>query len=60
MHQVYCLRREDIAFFERGVELGPERRRAADTVEVHFKGGKGDQGRKGSQGREGACTRLTA
>ena len=45
VHQVYCLRRGDIAFIEKGVQLGPERWRAADKVEVHFKGGKGDQGR---------------
>ena len=39
----YCLRRRYIAFFEKGVQLGPERRRA-DTEEVHFIGGKGDHG----------------
>ena len=48
VHQVYCLRRGDIAFFEKGMQLGPERRRAADTVEVHFIGGKRDQGRIGA------------
>ena len=37
-----------MAFFENGVQLGPERWRAADTVEVLFKGGKGDQGRIGA------------
>ena len=48
MRQVYWLRREDIAFFEEGVQLVQERRRAADTVEVHSKGGEGDHGRIGA------------
>ena len=33
VYRVYCLRKGDIAFFERVVQLGPERRGAA-----HFKG----------------------
>ena len=37
-----------IAVVEKGMQLGPERRRAADTVEVHFIGGKRDQGRIGA------------
>ena len=48
VRQVYWLRREDIAFFEEGVQLVQERRRAADTVEVHSKGGEGDHGRIGA------------
>ena len=34
------LEEEGIDFFEEGVQLGPERRRATDTVEVRCKGGK--------------------
>ena len=45
MHQVYFLSRGDGAGFEKGVQLEPERRRAADTLEAHFEGGKRDQGR---------------
>ena len=37
-----------IAFVEKGVQLGPERRRTVDAVELHFRGGKGDQGRIGA------------
>ena len=39
---VRYLRGKDVAFFDRGVELGPETRRAGDTVEIPFKGGKGE------------------
>ena len=45
VHQVYCLSRGDVVVFEKGMQLEPERRRAADIVEAHFKGGKRDQGR---------------
>ena len=37
-----------MAFFEKGVRLGPGRRNAADTVEIRFNGRNGDQGRKGA------------
>ena len=37
-----------MAFFEKGVKLGPGGKEATDTVEIRFKGGKGDQGRKGA------------
>ena len=48
VHEVYCLRRGDVAFFEKGVQLGPGTKEAADTMEIRFKVGKGDQGRKGA------------
>lgn len=35
------------AFFEKGVQLGPERRGAAYTVEIRFKGWKEISGGKG-------------
>ena len=37
-----------MAFFDKGVQLGPGKREAVDTVEIRLKGGKGDQGRKGA------------
>ena len=46
VQEVHCLRRGDVAFFGKGVQLGPGRREAADTVEIRFNGGNGDQGRK--------------
>ena len=48
VHEVCCLRRGDVAFFEKGVQLGPGGKEAADMVEIRFKGGKGDQRRKGA------------
>ena len=48
VHEVYCLRRGDVAFFDKGVQLGPGRREAADRVEIRFREGKGDQGKKGA------------
>ena len=42
-HEVYCLRRGDVAFFEKGVQLGPGGKEAADMVEIRFKGGKGEE-----------------
>ena len=48
VHAVYCLRGRDVAFFvgERQVKAGDSP--GVDTVEVRFKGSKGDQGRKGA------------
>ena len=48
VQQVQFLRRGDVAFFEKGVQMGPGRREATDTVEIRSKGRKGDQGRKGA------------
>ena len=48
VHEVYCLRTGDVDFFEKGVQLGPGGKEAADTVKIRFKGRKGDQGRKGA------------
>ena len=47
MHGVYRLRRGDVAFFENGVQLGPGRRDAKNTMEIRFKGGLGVQAKKG-------------
>ena len=48
IHEVYCLCRGDVAFFEGDKQLeGPERVRA-DKIEVQMRGSKGDQGRKGA------------
>ena len=47
VHRVYCLRRGHIAFVEKGVQLGRERKRTVDTEKVRCKGGRRDQGRKG-------------
>ena len=44
-HELYCLRRGDVAFFRRGRQLGRGREQEADKVEVRFKASKGDQGR---------------
>ena len=49
VHEVYCLRKGDVAFFEKGAQLGPGSRKAADTVEIRLNGGKGDQERKGAE-----------
>ena len=48
VQEVHCLRRGDMAFFEKGVQLGLGRKEAADTVEIRFKEGEGDQRRKGA------------
>ena len=37
----------EIAFVEKGAQLGRDRTRAADTVEVQFKGGEGDKDKNG-------------
>ena len=60
-HNVYCLRRGDVAIFKDNEQLVGSRIHEANKVEVRFKGSKGDQGRKGAvlvrtrtgRGREG-------
>ena len=52
-HEIYCLRRGDVAFFRGDLQLGKEDRHEADKMEVHMKGSKGDQGRKGATLGEG-------
>ena len=48
VHAQYCLRRKDIAFFagNRQVEAGGDP--GVDTVEIRFRGSKGDQSRRGA------------
>lgn len=48
VYQVYRFTRVDMSFFDKIVQLGPERGKAADTVEVHFETGNDDQGREGA------------
>ena len=48
MHEVYYMRRGDVAFFEKWVQLGPGGKKAADILKTRFNGGKGDKGRKGA------------
>ena len=47
VHVIYSLRERDVAFYagERQVKRGD--RPEVNTVEEHFRGSKGDQGRKG-------------
>jgi len=47
IHETYCLRRADVAFFCGKVQLVSARWSTADRVEVRFRGSKGDQMRKG-------------
>ena len=46
IHETYCLRRADVAFFRGRVQLGVAQWSRADRVEVRFLGSKGDQLRK--------------
>ena len=48
IHEKYCLRRADVAFFRGRVQLGVAQWSRADRVEVRFRGFKGDQLRKGA------------
>ncbi|CAM9598479.1 unnamed protein product [Pylaiella littoralis] len=48
MHEVYGLRRGDVAFFLGAEQLEPVRWCLADRVEVRFWSSKGDQFRKGA------------
>ena len=43
VHELYCLRRANVAFFPSGTPSG-----VGDRVEVRFRGSKGDQWRKGA------------
>ena len=47
IHEMYCLRRADVAFFRARVQLGVAQWSRADRVEVPFRGSKGDQLPKG-------------
>ena len=48
VHETYCLRRADVAFFRGELQLVSAPWSAADRVEVRFRGSKGDQMRKGA------------
>ena len=48
IHDVYCLCRGDVAFFEGDEQLEGSERVRANKIEVHMRGSKGDQGRKGA------------
>ena len=45
IHETYCLRRADVAFFRGRVQLGMAQWPTADRVEVRLRGLKGDQSR---------------
>ena len=42
-HPVHCLTRKDVAFFSRNNQLEYVHWRQGDTMEIHFRGHKGDQ-----------------
>lgn len=46
IHDVYCLKTGDIAFSRGNHQVEESRVRAADKVEIKFRGSKGDQGEK--------------
>ena len=48
IHESYCLRRADVAFFRGGAQLAEVLWSTADRVGVRFRGSKGDQLRKGA------------
>ena len=48
VHETYCLRRADVAFFRENIQLTASQWSSADRVEVRFRGSKGDQLRKGA------------
>ena len=48
IHETYCLRQADVAFFRGRVQLGVAQWSTADRVEVRFCGFKGDLLRKGA------------
>ena len=56
VHETYCLRRADVAFFRGNVQLTVAQWSTADRVEVRFRGSKGDQLRKGRLSR--VCERV--
>ena len=47
VHETYCLRRADVAFFRGNIQLTVAQWSTADRVEVWFRGSKGGQLRKG-------------
>ena len=47
IHETYCLRRADVAFFRGNAQLTAALWASADRVEVRFRGSKGDQMRTG-------------
>ena len=58
IHETYCLRRADVAFFRGNAQLTAALWASADRVEVRFRGSKGDQMRTGrvlTRVREGAA-----
>lgn len=48
VHSDFCLRRENLVFFERSQRLAWHERRRADKVEVTFRASKSDQQRRGA------------
>ena len=48
VHETYCLRRTDVAFFRANTQLTVAQWSTADRVEVRLRGSKGDQLRKGA------------
>lgn len=48
VHPAHCLTRKDVAFFRGDIQLDYTHWRQADTVEVNFRGHKGDQAQKGN------------
>ena len=46
VHETYCLRRADVAFFRGNVQITASQQSNADHVEDRFRGSKGDQLRK--------------
>ena len=58
IHETYCLRRTNVAFFSGRVQLGVAQWSTADRVEVRFLGSKGDQLRKGDFARSGGFTKA--
>ena len=48
IHETYCLRRADVAFFRGPAQLTAAHWSTTDRVEVRFRGSKGDQMRKGA------------
>ena len=48
LHDTFCVRREDVAFFLGGKQVFWPKWRTADSVELRFRASKGDQFRKGA------------
>ncbi len=61
VHETYCLRRADVAFFCGNIQLTVAQWSTADHVKVRFRGPQGDQPRKGAvvtHVRKGPSTRV--